>query len=567
MQRKPDALVDGEFDIVIIGAGIFGAAAAWDAALRGLKTALIDAGDFGGGASAQCFKMVHGGIRYLQHGDFKRLKFSCNERSVLLKIAPHLVNPLPIVIPTYGRGQRGKFILSAGMRLYDALTFDRNRKIPDASRHVLRTRTLGRAEMLQLFPNIEQRGLTGGAEFSDGQIYSPPRLVLSFIRSAVNAGAVACNYVEATGFLWNGRRVRGVRARDSLSGDTLEIRAKLVLNAAGPGAEYLLQHPHFGRWERSKFSRDAYFIVKRRCDSYHGLAVTGQSRDRDAFFSRANRHLFIAPWRNVTLIGVWHKQFALHPDMARVQPEEIDQWISELLAAYPALDLKRDEVVYANCGLVPFGNSESSDEDLSFGKDSRFIDHAREHDVQGLVTLIGIRYTTGRGDAARALDLLLKQLPRAPAAAPTDSIPLFGGEIDNFKEFERQARASRPEWLNEATLNGLLRNHGSRYTRLVREAQHNPRDAERVPGTDTLAAEVTYAVTHEMAQHLSDVVMRRTDMGTASHPGHAALEYMAERMQLLLGWSDRRRSEEIQSAEQILRKHHAFAKARTAVAA
>jgi glycerol-3-phosphate dehydrogenase len=567
MQRKPAALAAEEFDLVIVGGGIFGAAAAWDAALRGLKTALIDAKDFGGGASAQCFKMVHGGIRYLQHGDLKRLKFSSNERSVLLNIAPHLVNPLPIVIPTYGHGRRGKLILRAGMKIYDALTMDRNRNIADTSREVPRTRALTRSELLELFPDIERQGLTGGAEFCDGQLYSPPRLVLAFVCSAANAGATACNYVEATGFLWDDKRVRGVRARDVLSGETFDIRAKLILNAAGPGAEYLLEHPHFGGWKRGKFSRDAYFIVNRRPASYHGLAITGQSRDRDAFFSRANRHLFIAPWRNVTLIGVWHRQFAQHPDLAQVRSEEIDRWIAELSATYPALELKRDEVVHANCGLVPFGKSQSSSEDLSFGKESRFIDHAKEHRVQGLVTLIGIRYTTGRGDAERALDLLLKQMPKAPQSAPTEAIPLLGGDIDDFAQLRRHAHATRPDWLSESSLDALLRNHGSRYTRLLKQAQQSAREMEPLSGTDTITAEVTHAVTDEMAQHLSDVVLRRTDLGTATHPGYAALERVAERMQALLGWSDRRRAEEMFATDQLLHRHQAFAKARPAVAA
>jgi len=564
MQRKPAALTAEEFDLVIVGGGIFGAAAAWDAALRGLKTALVEAKDFANGASAQCFKMVHGGIRYLQHGDLKRLNFSCNERSVLLNIAPHLVNPLPIVIPTYGNGRRGKLILSAGMRLYDALTLNRNRNITDPSRHVPNTRTLSRDEVLSLFPDIERQGLTGGAEFCDGQIYSPPRLVLAFVRSAVNAGAVACNYVEATGFLWDRKRVRGVRVRDALSGEVFDVRAKLVLNAAGPGAEYLLEHPHFGCWQRGKFSRDAYFIVNRSCSSYHGLAVTGQTRDRDAFFSRANRHLFVVPWRNVTLIGVWHRHFPEHPDTALVLREEIDEWIAELSVTYPALDLKRNEVVHANCGLVPFGKSESSDEDLSFGKESRFIDHAREHGVQGLVTLVGIRYTTGRGDAARALDLLLKQLPKPPPSAPTHAIPLLGGDIDDFTQLHRQAHAQRPEWLNESSLDALLRNHGSRYTRLLRQAQ---RDTERIAGSNTLGVEVTHAVVEEMAQCLSDVVLRRTDLGTAAHPGFTALEQTAQRMQPLLGWSDRQRDEQVLATDQLLRAHQAFARTPAAAAA
>src|SRR5271154_118653 len=134
MQRDLNALAARPFDILIVGAGAFGAAAAWDAALRGLRVALIDQNDFGSGASAECFKMVHGGIRYLQHADIRRLRASCAERSALLRIAPHLVKPLPIAIPTYGHGRQGKAFLAAGMLAYDTLTMGRNAGIRDPSR-------------------------------------------------------------------------------------------------------------------------------------------------------------------------------------------------------------------------------------------------------------------------------------------------------------------------------------------------------------------------------------------------------------------------------------------------
>src|SRR5688572_7464512 len=251
MQRNAGSLVDGEFDLAIIGGGAFGAAAAWDATLRGLRTVLIERNDFGGGSSAECFKMVHGGIRYLQHADFVRLRSSCRERSAMLRIAPHLVAPLPIVIPTYGRGRKGKLFLGTGMRLYDFLTIDRNARIPDPSRQIPGTRFLGRSEVLSLFPDIDDSAMTGGAVFDDGQMYSPPRLVLAFVKSAVAAGAVACNYMEAVDFLWEGDRVRGVKARDRLDGSEIDVRARLVLNAAGPGAEYLLERDaRFGKWSR-----------------------------------------------------------------------------------------------------------------------------------------------------------------------------------------------------------------------------------------------------------------------------------------------------------------------------
>ena len=472
--------------------------------------------------------MVHGGIRYLQHADIRRLRSSCAERSAMLRIAPHLVTPLPILIPTYGHGRQGKAFLAAGMYAYDLLTLGRNAGIADATRHIAGTKLLSRAQTLELFPELEQRSLTGGAVFEDGQMYNTARLVLAFVKSAVSRGAHAANYTEATGFLWDQRRVCGVRVRDRLGGEEFDIRAKLVLNAAGPWADYLLQEgAHFAGHRRGHFSRDACFLVNRKPRSRYALAVPGSSRDSDAVVSRAARHLFSVPWRDCTLIGVWHRLFAERPETARVEEAEISEWIAEMNAAYPALRLTREDVIYANCGLVPFGDSTTAAGELSFGKESRYVDH-RAQGITGLVTLIGIRYTTARGDAARALDLLLEQMPNAPPRAATQSTPLAGGDFANFAALESAARYEVAGAVAPATLAAWLRNYGTEYRMLAKLASV-PGQADRVGDSTAVNAEVTHAVEEEMAMHVEDVILRRTNLGSGSHPGSAAIEAAAPR--------------------------------------
>jgi glycerol-3-phosphate dehydrogenase len=550
MQRNPAELAEGEYDVLVIGAGAFGAAAARDAALRGLRTALIERADFGGATSAECFKMVHGGIRYLQHADIARLRASSHERSALLRIAPHLVQPLPIAIPTYGRGRRGRAFLAAGATAYDFLTLDRNSGIRDRQRQIRRSRLLSRERLLELFPHLRAPDLSGAVIFEDGQMYNPARLVLAFVRSAIDAGATACNYVEATKFLWRGSSVCGVRAGDRSSGEEFDVRARLTLNAAGPWADYLQNDPErFGTWRRQPFSRDAYFIVDRAPTSEYGVAVQGLSRDKDAVLGRATRHLFAVPWRDKTLIGVWHCLFPEFPDGAHVQPEELDTWMAELNSVYPALQLSPSEVTFANCGLVPFGETATQTE-LSFGKESRLIDHRTAHGVAGLVSLVGIRFTTARADAGRALDLLLRQLPRAPASANTARLPLAGGDIEDFAAFEAQALLTKPAGVNDETMRALLRNHGTRYAQVLRG-----RDAHAVPGTTTLFAEIRHAIDQEMAVKLDDVVMRRTELAAGSHPGRRALEVAAMEMANHLHWSDNRMREELSATERTLARH------------
>ncbi|HKS54265.1 MAG TPA: FAD-dependent oxidoreductase [Steroidobacteraceae bacterium] len=550
MQRNPAGLVGEEFDVLVIGGGAFGAAAARDAALRGLRTALIERSDFGGATSAECFKMVHGGIRYLQHADIPRLRASSHERSAMLRIAPHLVQPLPIAIPTYGHGRRGRAFLAAGATAYDLLTIDRNSGIRDRQRQIGRSRFLSRERLLGLFPHLRSPELSGAVVFEDGQMYNPARLVLAFVSSAVDAGASACNYLEATKFLWRGSSVCGVRARDRVSGEEFEVRARLTLNAAGPWADYLQNDPErFGAWRRLPYSRDAYFIVDRAPTSEYGVAVQGLSRDKDAMLGRATRHLFAVPWRDKTLIGVWHSLFPEFPDGAHVQPEELETWMAELNSVYPALQLSPSEVTFANCGLVPFGETATATE-LSFGKESRLIDHRTAHGVAGLVSLVGIRFTTARADAARALDMLLRQLPRAPASANTARLPLAGGDIADFAAFEAQALLAKPAGVNDETLRALLRNHGTQYTQVLRG-----RDTHTVPDTTTLFAEIRHAIDREMAVKLEDVVMRRTELAAGSHPGRRALEAAAMEMANHLRWSDNRMREELSATERTLARH------------
>ena len=237
--------------------------------------------------------------------------------------------------------------------------------------------------------------------------------------------------------------------------------------------------------------------------------------------SRAARHLFAVPWRDCTLIGVWHRLFAERPDSARVEESEIEEWMAEMNASYPALRLTREDVIYANCGLVPFGDSKTATGELSFGKESRYIDH-RKQGVEGLVTVIGIRYTTARGDAARALDLLLQQIPNAPARAATESTPLAGGDIRDFAALETSARQEVADAVSSQTREAWLRNYGTEYRSLAQLAKL-PGQAESIGDSATVVAELTHAVEEEMAMHLDDVVLRRTNLGSGSHPGSAAV--------------------------------------------
>jgi len=544
LQRDLNRLSRQTFDLLVIGGGIFGICAAWDAVLRGLDVALIESCDFAHGASANCFKMVHGGIRYLQHGDIYRLRHSAKERKILLQIAPHLVKPLPVVVPTYGHGKQGKEFLGVGIKLYDWLTMDRNRGVEDPARQVPSGSFLSRDEVLAEFPGLERQGLTGAAKFYDGQMYNTARLALSFLRSAATVGLCAANYLRAQKILTKAGRVCGVDAIDELTGNAVMIQARTLLNASGGWSEALLGHSGGLQPARpSTFSRDACFIVPRVFDSPCALAAEGRTKDPDALLSRSARHLFIVPWRQYSLIGVWHVVDCGSADAVRVSEADLEGFIDEINGAYPALQLTRSEVNLWNAGQVLFGDNLPGQVNLSYGKRSRMIDHWQTHQLQGLVTLIGVRYTTARVDAVDAVNLVVKKLQHKAAGGATARRRIFGGDIDDIQALVRQAVADFPA-VPADVMAGVVHNYGSEY-RQVMATGSVAEDLQTIAGTQTLVAEVRYVVRQEMAMRLDDVVMRRTDMGSGEYPGLPALQQTATLLAEELGWSAAQQQREI----------------------
>jgi glycerol-3-phosphate dehydrogenase len=550
MKRNVSVLADKQYDVIIVGGGIFGICAARDAALRGLSVALLEKGDFGHATSASHFKMVHGGIRYLQHADIYRIRESSQERSTFLRTAPHLVRPLPIVIPTYRHGMKGKEVMRMALSIYDLLTFDRNRGIRDPQLQIPPGRIISKRECLELFPHLDQKGLNGGALFHDGQMYNPPRLSLAYLQSAVEAGAEAVNYVEVIDFMQESDHIIGVKARHNLSGESFEIRGRVVINAAGPWAKWLLKLQTGLRLNpEPTFSRDAYFIVPRRLMGDYALATQGRTRDPDAILSRGNRHLFIVPWRDYTLIGVWHLVFQGPPDKFTVTEEDLQGFLDEINASYPSLDLTLQDVSLWNAGLTLFGENKDGATHLSYGKRSIIVDHAEKHNLAGLITMIGVRYTTATGVAKKAIDLAFEKLERRPLQSIAANTPVYGGDIECFHEFLQHAIKHRPANLSAEVMSGLVHNYGSNYTKLLKYVEHKPQLAQTLGISTVIKAEVIHAIREEMALRLADVVFRRTDLGTAGHPGSAALMTCAELMGSELGWDQTRLRIEINEVE------------------
>ena len=538
--RALAALGSEPFDILVIGGGIGGACAAWDASLRGLRVGLIERSDFSSGASAHSLKVLHGGIRYLQHLDIARLRESCRERAAFLRIAPHLTRPLPYAIPTYGQGLQGKLPLRAAFALLEMLTAGRNRDTKDPGQHIPSPFVLSRSEFLDRFPAFDRADLTGAGVFYDGQICNPPRVVYSIVRSAMEAGAIAANYCSAERYLMSDGRVEGVVARDCLSGQTFEIRARIVANLTGPFAPAVHERQLNGERLNVPLSRDMAFVLNRQLLPGMALGVQTRYRDPDAMLTRGNRHIFMVPWRRYTLVGVHSRIYTGDPFQLSVTEEEIQGFFEEVREACPALEITRDDISVVNAGLLPSGENSPDQKSMSLGKRSALVDHAARGGPEGLITGMTVRWTMGRRLGENAIDLACQKLGRDAGASRTHCTQVLGGRMDDRAGFSAALKRTAGQELSDRTTTHLVETFGTLTAEVLRLS-----DGTLLPDGETLAAEVRYVARNEMVMTLADIVLRRLDIGTGSPPGDALLSACAQIAAEELGWDEQRQQREI----------------------
>ncbi len=550
MARALAALAGREFDLLVVGGGITGAIAAWDAAQRGLSVALLERADFGGATSAESLKVVHGGVRYLQHLDVVRVRESSRERRALLRMAPHLVHPMPFVVPTYGHAMRGPEILGAAFVILNSLTADRNRGLTDPSRRVPRARIVSRTKVLEWFPEIDQEGLTGAGVFYDGQMFNPPRLVWAMIRTAARAGAAVANYCDVTALMLQGGRVTGVQVEDRLGGEKFEVRARTVINAAGPYAEALLVRSGVRAGRSVPFSRDMALVLKRQFVNGRALALQTKYRDPSAVLTRGPRHLFLVPWRGRTLVGVNSLIWRDEPDGLRVTEAEVADFVAEIAEADPKMGLTMDDVALVMAGLLPVEKGDEKTGDVAFGKRPLVVDNARTDNVQGLVSAISNRYTVARGVAEKAVDLVYHKLGREVRPSRTEITRIHGGDFFRFDELVREVTDALPEGTDRAIGDRIARDHGSAYGEVIRLARERPELAATIGGSGFLRAEVVHAARSEMVSKLSDAVFGRTGIASVGDPGRAELEECADLVGGQLGWDAARRENELREVRE-----------------
>lgn len=535
IEKNPDYL----FDLVVVGGGITGAAVAYEAASRGLKVALIEKKDFGGATSAATSKLIHGGLRYLKNMEFGLVRESLRERRVWENIAPNFVHPLPFLIPTYQNLKSNKWILGLGMMLYDVLSFDKDQTW-DITKKLPNHKTLTANEALLSEPNLKNSGLTGASVYYDCQNIFPERLTLAFVKSAYEHGAQLANYTKVTGFIKQNEKICGVRVRDELSKETYQIRSRLTVNCAGTWADIILNMAS---------DRPSDHKIK-RSEGIHFLTRKINGNNAVALMSENGRHFMILPWRGYSLIGTTDKEYNGNPDNYRVSKESIMDLINDVNNNYGGDTLTYDDVIFAYGGLRPLVD-EQTEGSYESSRKYEICDNA-ENNLDGLLTVEGGKYTTSRNLADQLMKIVQEKLQQRIPASVTYRKHLAGSEIDDMQIFMAGLHENYPDF-NRNTIQYLGRNYGTESHAVFDIARRN-RDLKAIVTHDgELLAEVEYAIQQEMAQTLSDILFRRTGVGTIGHPGKNKLQKIAELAADKLNWSNARLAEEMQSVENELK--------------
>jgi glycerol-3-phosphate dehydrogenase len=501
-----ETIAGEEFDVVVVGGGVTGAGVALDAAARGFTVALVEREDYAAGTSSRSSKLVHGGLRYLRQFELGLVREALLERALMVKLAPHLVRPLPLVVAAFD-GKRPDRLIGVGLNMYDVMAWHRGRRSKGEDEwSPERHRTIGGDEVSELLPALASRRPSGGYLFYDCQT-DDARLVLTILGEAERYGAVCANRAEARTVLRRSGRAVGVRVVDVESGGEFDVRARHVVNATGVWADRLPADElrDLPGAPRIRPSRGTHVLVAReRLPVVAGAIVPAGD----------GRSIFVLPWLGRTLIGTTDRDYTGALDHVPPADEDI-AYLLDAVNAFFGSDLSPDDLVGAFAGVRP----------LVGGDDRSSVDISRRAELfespSGVVTITGGKLTTWRRMAAAVVDRLVEREGRR-APCRTDEIPL-GMPID-------------PRLLPDVEgVSGESKSHlAARYGHAAREvlalaASDRELAAPIVAGAPDLLAEVAWAARREQARSLADVFLRRTRLGLTHASGVAADSVSARR--------------------------------------
>jgi len=545
-KRHAGAPADGDIDVVILGAGINGAGLFRDLSAQGVNCCIVDKADFGSGTSAAPSRLIHGGLKYLETGEFGLVAQSTLERNLLLRNAPHYVSPLPTVIPIFSWGKgiwaalrtllgstsaprsRGALLIKIGLMIYDFYGA-RHRVMP-------RHRLVGRARALRDMPALTGSIVATGTYY-DAKISHPERLVLELIEDGLeaNAGSSAANYTALVS------ASNGVLTFRRENGGEFSLRPKLVVNAAGPW----IDHVNSALGAPSKMiggTKGSHILLK------HDALVRSLAGRMLYFEADDGRICLVYDYLGKALVGSTDLT-ADNPDTVRCEPAEIDYLLESVRALLPGLSFERDQIVYAYSGIRPLPSSDASVPGLISRDHSAPVAEPDASRPFPIISLIGGKWTTFRGFAEEVADTVLDRLG-SKRKASTQSMPIGGG-----KDFPVNA-AARSNWLavaapassvDAARLDQLLSRYGTKASAIARH-QSPSSNEDRLPDSNSYSvSEIDYIARNEFVEHLADIVMRRTTLAISGALTTNDLRQIAGVAAQALGWSPQRTSAEIEA--------------------
>ncbi len=513
MKRDFKKIQEQNFDLAVIGGGIVGTGIARDAALRGIKTLLVDKEDYAYGTTSTSSRLIHGGFRYLRQLEFGLVRQDMREREILLSIAPHLVHPLLFLMPI--SSFKDRIIMALGMRLYDILSYDKN--LPTYHYYSKR-------KTLEMEPGLAIANLRGSYQFYDCQIPFAERLCIENAMSAAEQGATVLNHAKCLEILREGNVVTGIQVEDTLTGHSYTVSTRIVVNAAGPWMDIV----------HGKLKTESTPML-RRTKGIH-LVTHSISKNAHVLFSQSDGRLFfVIPWEGYSLIGTTDTDFADDSDTVAADTNDVEYLLREVGRAFAGV--KKDDVYYTFAGLRALaGSSDGSASNVTRGH--RLIDHEKTDGLIGAMSVVGGKLTGYRAVAEETVDVISRKL-NVDKPCTTAKTPLPGAPSLSQEEM---TSISLDSGLPVETISHLHDIYGSRLNEVIELSKRDQRGKQHICShSRDIIAQIWHAVETEQARTPADFLLRRSFTGMASCLGLDAVETVTEEMGKLLGWNESER--------------------------
>jgi len=535
------------FDLIIIGGGINGTGIALEAALRGLAVILVEKEDIGHATSTWNTRLIHGGLRYLEYLEFGLVRESLRERERLLHNAPHLVQPLTFRVPLFEHSKRGPLLIKAGMVLYDFLSYDKT--MPNHQMNYLSS------TILKENPFLQSEGLHGMATYQDCQLTWPERLCMELALTAKSRGATIMTHTELTGLTDATSDTITVRTMDRITGEVQSISGRYLVNAGGPWVDHVLGLVDQKVDRKMGVTKGSHLVIRRF-----------QNGPEDAFYMEARadgRPFFLIPWRDYYLVGTTDLFFDGDLDDITVSEAEIEYLLNELTFFFPTHGLTKEDILYTYSGVRPLPYEPEAKKASQVTRRHIIYEHTQAHGHQRMLSIIGGKLTTYRNLAEETIDVVQRRLDKPVTESPSRDFPLLGAEnVKNWPiYFEQKSRLSANRFrLSLDVARHLVHFYGSQADKVTALTEDHHELAQQIhPHYPDIAAQVIYGIQNEQARSLSDIMLRRTSLGTHAGLGLECLDRVVELAAPLLDWDADEQRQQKRDYQNWVEKHHLMA--------